>query len=117
MTVAAALVGSKSLTEAVGIVQEGQRQELLRWKGRVLLEALERLVAQHLGRRWQRRRGPTPWACRACGPREAQQVKRNGHYQRSLVVLEGVLTLRVPQLRCLKCGRGVALDARKLSGP
>lgn len=114
MTIAAALAGSKSLGEAVRILQAAQRQELLRWKGQILQEALETLVALHLGQRWQRRIGPTPWVCKVCGPREAQQVKRNGHYRRALVVMEGNIALRVPQLRCLGCGKPLALDARFL---
>lgn len=46
-----------------------------------------------------------------CGPREAQQIKGNGHYRRSLGVLEGTITLRVPQVCCVGCGHGVSLAA------
>jgi rubrerythrin len=111
MTVAEAVAESKSLAEAVSVVGEAQRQEVRKRKEQLLQGALEMLVTQHLGPRWQRRRGATPWVCLRCGPREAQQLKRNGHYRRGLVVLEGVITLRVPQLRCLECGKSVALDA------
>lgn len=110
-TVAEEVARSKTLREAVGVVRAWQRQELLGWTQELLQEALERLVEEHLGRRWHRRRGATPWICLSCGPREAQELKRNGHYRRNLVVLEGVLRLRVPQLRCVSCGRAVALGA------
>ena len=101
----------RTMREAMGVTPEGQRQKLRGWKGGLLPEALERFVAQHLGERWQGRRGPTPWVCPTCGSQEAQQVKRNGHYKRGLVVLEGPLSLRGPQLRCEACGKGVALTA------
>lgn len=114
MTVAEAVVESKSMAEAVRVTREAQRRGIRQWKGRLLQEALEMFVTKHLGCRWQRRRGPTPWVCLGCGPREAQQLKRNGHYSRQLLVLEGIVTLRVPQLRCLNCGKSVALDARFL---
>lgn len=109
--VAVVVARSKTLGEAVGVAGEAQRRELRRWKQELLQAALDEFVAHYLGQRRQRRRGPTPWVCLRCGPREAQQVKRNGHYQRQLVVLEGTITLRVPQLGCVGCGHGVGLDA------
>ena len=110
-SIAAAVAQSKTLAEATRITVEAQRQQLRQWKQALFNEALECFVAQHLGPRWQRRRGHTPWACPSCGPREAQQVKRNGHYRRGLVVLEGLVRLRVPQLCCVECGKGVSLMA------
>lgn len=109
--VAVVVAGSKGVGEAVGVVTQAQRQELRCWKQQLFQEALESFVEEHLGERWQRRSGPTPWVCVSCGPREAQQIKRNGHYRRGLMVLEGLVALRVPQLRCLRCGRGIALAA------
>lgn len=113
MRVAQQLVVCKSTGEVVRVVDRAGREELARWKKEAVEEALERWVEQHLGPRWQRQRevAPTPWLCPHCGPRDSRQVKRNGHYSRRLVVVEGVISLRVPQLCCLGCGRSLALGA------
>ena len=94
-------------------VEPEARAILREWKQKLLEEALEHLVEEHYGPRWQKRREhrPTPWICLECGPRDSSQVKRNGHYRRQLVVLEGAITLRVPQLRCRCCGKAVAMGA------
>jgi len=110
VTVAERLAACKARGEAVRVVDEVARAQLRAYKGRLLVEALERWVMAHLGPPWRRRgREPTPWVCRRCGPRDACQVKRNGHYRRCLVVQEGVISLRVPQLCCLGCGGQLAL--------
>lgn len=114
--IAGAVARSKTLGEAVGVVREAQQEELRRWKQELLGEALEEFVEVHLGKRWRPRSGPTPWVCAKCGPREGQQIKRNGHYRRGLTVLEGFITLRVPQLRCAGCGRSISLGAPFLPG-
>lgn len=112
MRVSEELAACKSSREVIRLVDKAGREELSRWKKEVLEAALEHWVEQHLGPRWQRRGArPTPWFCPACGPRDSHQVKRNGHYRRQLVVTEGVINLRVPQLRCRGCGRGLALQA------
>ena len=112
MTVVERLAGCKSSREVIGVVDKAGREELCRWKKQLLEAALEHLVEQDLGPRWQRREAmPTPWLCLECGPRDASQVKRNGHYTRQLVVVEGVISLKVPQLRCLGCGRSLSLGA------
>ncbi len=109
-TVAERLMACKGVGEVVRVVGEAGRAQLREFKERLLEEALEQWVKAHLGSRWQRRgRKPTPWVCWRCGPRDACQVKRNGHYRRSLVVQEGVVRLRVPQLCCLGCGGHLAL--------
>lgn len=109
-TVAERLAACKGLGEVVRVVDEATRAQLRQFKERLLGEALEHWVKAYLGPPWRRRgREPTPWVCWRCGPREACQVKRNGHYRRSLVVQEGVIRLRVPQLRCLGCGGQLAL--------
>lgn len=76
-------------------------------------EALEDLVTRYHGDRWLKIREikPTPWVCPDCGPRQSNQLKRNGHYRRYLIVNEGVIQIRVPQLECLGCGKEVALNA------
>jgi transposase-like protein len=95
------------------IVEPKVRALLREWKQKLLEEALDHLVEEYYGPRWQKRRhhAPTPWICLECGPRDSFQVKRNSHYRRQLVVLEGVITLRIPQLRCRHCGKAVALAA------
>lgn len=109
-TVAEKLVACKGMGEVVRLVDEAARAQIREFKERLLVEALEQWVKRHLGPPWRRRgREPTPWVCWRCGPRDACQVKRNGHYRRSLVVQEGVICLQVPQLRCLGCGGQLAL--------
>lgn len=77
-----------------------------------MVEALEFLVERYLGQKWLkvRKASPTPWVCLNCGPRASNQVKRNGHYRRQLIVLEGVIYIQVPQITCLKCGKQLALS-------
>lgn len=113
MTVTQELVRCKTQGEMLKIVEPQGRALLRSWKQKLLEEALEHLVEEHYGPRWQRQRNVrrTPWICLGCGPRDSSQVKRNGHYCRQLVVLEGLITLKVPQLRCRGCGRAVALAA------
>ncbi len=113
MTIAEEVVRCKTQGEVLRVVEPEGRALLREWKQKLLEEALEHLVEEHYGPRWQKRRDrrPTPWICLECGPRDSSQVKRNGHYQRQLVVLEELITLKVPQLRCRYCGRAVALGA------
>ena len=95
------------------IIEPEERALVRDWKQKLLEEALECLVEQNYGPHWQRKRPQqaTPWICLGCGSRDSSQVKRNGHYQRHLAVLEGTITLKVPQLRCRQCGKAVALGA------
>ena len=71
------------------------------------------LVTRYHGDKWLKIREikPTPWVCANCGLRQSHQIKRNGHYCRYLIVNEGVIQIRVPQLEYLSCGREVALKA------
>lgn len=107
------MIRCKGVGEVVRVVDEEGRAQMRLWKRGLIEEALEGLVEEHYGRRWQRQREalPTPWTCLSCGPRDSTQVKRNGHYSRQLVVREGVIPLKVPQLCCRGCGRGLALGA------
>ena len=113
MRITEELVRCKTHGEMLKLVEPEERVLLRDWKQKLLEEALEHLVEQNYGPHWQRRRPQqaTPWICLRCGPRDCFQVKRNGHYQRHLVVLEGTITLKVPQLRCHRCGKAVALGA------
>ena len=97
----------------VELLDSQARANLREWKRRLVKEALENLVDKHHGPKWLklRERKSTSWVCLRCGPRESNQVKCNGHYRRYLVVTEGTIRLRVPQLECLSCGKEVALNA------
>ena len=98
MTLTQSILDCKTPKEVVELVDAQAKATLRGWKKKLLEEALEGLVAKHHGPKWLkiRERKPTPWVCLKCGPRESNQVKRNGHYQRSLVVTEGIIHLRVP---------------------
>lgn len=112
MTVAPIKSGwCKTQGEMLKVIEPEAKALLRDWKQRLFQEALEHVVEAHYGSRWQKGRlkRATPWVCLRCGPRDTSQVKRNGHYQRRLVVLEGVIKLTVPQLRCRQCGKAVAL--------
>jgi len=113
MTVTQELVRCKTQGEMLKIIEPEARALVRDWKQQLVEEALEYLVEKNYGPRWQRTRQKhaTPWICLVCGPRDSSQVKRNGHYQRHLVVLEGTITLKVPQLTCRQCGKAVALGA------
>ena len=113
MKVAEEMVRCKTQGQVMRLVDVEARGILREWKRKLIEVALEHLVEEHYGPKWEREREPkaTPWICLDCGPRDTTQVKRNGHYLRQLVVVEGVITIRVPQLRCQICGRGVALAA------
>lgn len=113
MTLAQSILDCKTAKDVVELVDSQAKATLRGWKKKLLEEALEGLVAKHHGPKWLkiRERKPTPWVCLRCGPRESNQVKRNGHYQRYLVVTEGIIRLRVPQLECLDCGKEIALNA------
>lgn len=113
MKVAQRILECNNTKEVVELVDSQAKATLREWKRKLLEEALENWVSKHHGPKWLkvRERKPTPWICLKCGHRESNQVKRNGHYQRYLMVSEGSIRLRVPQLECLSCGKEVALNA------
>jgi transposase-like protein len=51
--------------------------------------------------------------CRRCQSRLRADFRRNGHYRRRLLVLEGQISVRVPLVRC-KCGGYVDIEWRIL---
>ena len=106
MTLTQSILDCKTLKEVVELVDSHAKARLREWKRKLLEEALEGLVTKHHGPKWVkiRERKPTPWVCLKCGPGESNQIKRNGYYRRYLVVMEGTIRLRVPQLECLSCG-------------
>ncbi len=113
MTVAQRIVECKSHKQVVALVDSRTKATLREWKRKLIEGALEHLVMKYHGPKWLkiRERRPTPWICPKCGPRESNQIKRNGHYQRYLIGKEGVIQIRFSQLECLSCGRQIALDA------
>jgi len=104
------LVEAKSEGESLKAVEEESRRLLLEFKREAIERALSLVVERVLGARWQRRgKRITPWNCRVCGSRWGSQVRRNGHYRRHLVVGEGSIEIRVPQVECKGCGRSIAV--------
>lgn len=106
MKIAQRILECNTTKEVVELVDSRAKASLREWKRKLLEEALENLVDKHHGPKWLkiRERKPTPWVCVKCGPRESNQVKRNGHYRRYLVIAEGSIRLRLPQLECLSEG-------------
>lgn len=78
-------------------------------KERLLQEIIDREVTRYLGQRRRRdwKRVLSPWRCPRCGPRLGSELQRNGHYERRPLTLEGVITVRVPQLVCRGCHKSV----------
>lgn len=96
---------------AVRLLIEGSEEFGRQFKELVLQAVIDRAVVRALGKaRGLRRRGSTPWKCPRCGPRRAEQIRRNGHYRRRPLTLEGPIELKVPQLVCLDCGRSVPFE-------
>ena len=80
-----------------------------RVKQEVLQAVIEGAVDAALGPRGgERKTAMAPWECRECGPRRGDQLSRNGRYRRQLLVIEGTITLMIPQLLCRDCRKSVA---------
>jgi len=88
-------------------------RELVRaFKEQVLQLAVEIAQEEALGPLRKRCKPPwtTPWFCPPCGPRRADQIRRNGHYRRFPLTREGPIRLALPQLVCADCGRGIPFE-------
>ena len=109
---------AKAMQRRSGEGREGAAVRLLmgasealarQFKEHVLQGLIDGAVRKALG--GQREGGgkavPTPWSCRQCGPRLGNELRRNGHYRRRPLTVEGPITLRIPQLVCLSCGKSV----------
>ena len=94
---------------AVRLLQEAGQELVRMFKEEVLQEVIEQAVTGHLGRPrgGGGKRRLSPWSCATCGPRLGSELRRNGHYQRRPLVCEGMITLRIPQLVCIACGKSV----------
>lgn len=75
----------------------------------LLQEVIDAAVTRELGERRSdfHRRALSQWRCPRCGPRLGSELRRNGHYRRRPLVLEGPVELRIPQLLCVDCGKSV----------
>lgn len=91
------------------LVVRGGDELVRNYKEVVLQGAIDAAVCRELGERrgGGGRRRLSPWTCPRCGPRLGSELRRNGHYRRRPLVCEGAITLRIPQLLCGGCGKGV----------
>lgn len=94
-----------TLGEVVRQVDRVTREQIRYFKEVVLQEVIRLSLDQALGpsRRRQKPDGIIPWSCPRCGPRRADQVRRNGTYERSPLTREGPIRVRIPQLVCQDC--------------
>lgn len=94
---------------AVRLLMRGGEELARAFKEWLLQDVIDKSVRRHLGARRSgyRSTARTPWSCPRCGPRLGQEVRRNGHYRRRPLALEGVLVLRIPQLVCRGCNGAV----------
>ncbi len=88
--------------EAVRRLQQVAREQVRLFKEAVLQEVIRLSLNSALGpaRRRQKPETLIPWSCRRCGPRQADQVLRNGTYERCPLTQEGAVRVRVPQRVC-----------------
>jgi len=94
--------------EAARQLERGNAERMRLFTEQVLQEVIRLSLEDNLGPA-RRSRGelPVPWPCSRCGPRLAFQVMRNGTYARSPLTRHGPVCLRIPQLICRECGKGV----------
>lgn len=91
--------------EAARQVARATAEQMRSFTEAVIQEVIRLSLERALGPARKRGKGetPTPWSCRTCGPRPANQVMRNGTYPRSPLSRHGSLHLRIPQLVCREC--------------
>ena len=53
------------------------------------------------------------WKCRQCQSQLRARFRRNGHYPRKVLLADGLIIARVPEVRC-KCGGYVEVNWRVL---
>lgn len=95
------------LPEQVEIVEVDEairRIESCRALGERLTRRLDEEVDADLGPRGERKEGVSgKLVCRKCGTQLRAKFRRNGGYRRQIVTMEGVVTVRVPLIKCV-CG-------------
>ena len=94
---------------AVRLLSRGADEAARATKEALIQGVIDSTVVRYLGKR---RAGQpvarmSPWSCPQCGPRLGQELRRNGHYQRTPLAIEGPIRLRIPQLLCTVCGKSV----------
>lgn len=96
----------------VRAVEQAATEEMRRFVESVLQEIIRLSLEEALGpaRRRQKPDRLIPWPCPRCGSRRADQVMRNGGYQRRPLTRYGPVSLRMPQLLCRECGKAVAFS-------
>jgi transposase-like protein len=95
---------SAEVTDVVVRVQAAVREAKRGLVEDLLNSSLEGETAEELGERGHRLEGVSAiWVCPRCGTSLRSKFRRDGHYRRKLLTLQGEVTLRVPLIRC-KCG-------------
>ncbi len=91
------------------MLERAAKEEARCFVGAVLQETIRLNLQSALGPARQRRKAgrAIPWPCPGCGERRADQVMRNGGYERHPLTQYGPVLLRMPQLVCRGCGRAV----------
>jgi transposase-like protein len=76
----------------------------------ILQQSLEAEVTDEIGQSYAEfvQGLSATWVCRDCGTHDRRQFRRDGHYQRSLTVREGTITLWMPLVQC-RCKGYVAI--------
>ncbi|MGC8842318.1 MAG: transposase [bacterium] len=94
------------------------REKALEEKKYLIEKLLEQELEELLPGRYAKKRKSkeTPLVCPICGPRRTDQLRRNGHYRRNLLVLEGLIKgLKVPRIECKECGSELSFPFKILS--
>jgi len=99
------------------IVEEGARKAALKAKKEIIEMLIEAEIEEILPQRYAKKREgkQTTLICPNCGVRKANQIRRDGHYKRKLIVSEGIIEdLRVPRIECKDCGHYLKLTFKIL---
>ena len=102
---------AQTVGEAVRAWCRGGQEQARRTKEAALQAAVDGALAKVLGQpRGKRNPALSPWACPRCGERRGDQLRRNGHYRRQVLIVEGVVHMRMPQLVCVDCRKSVPVS-------
>lgn len=102
------------IVEAIGGIQRAIRERKRCFVEELLDLCLEGEAAEELGERGHRQEGVSGiWVCPKCGTSLRTMFRRDGHYRRKVLTLEGVVTVRVPLISC-RCGGHIRTNWRIL---
>jgi len=96
---------------------EEAKKKVLQAKKEIIERLIEAEVEEILPQRYAKKKGEkeTPLICPNCGVRKTNQIRRDGHYRRKLIVSEGVIEdLHIPRIECKDCGCYLKLDFKIL---